>query len=757
MNQSLFTEFQPLAAIAITPAAARTLQPVCQATGAILWVPESLNYLENVQFYQGSLKSHIASLWDKYSAFIFSLATGAVVRIIAPLLADKYRDPAVIVIDENGNFVISLCGGHQGKADQITQALAVEMGATPVLTGASAGLGLVGVDMLGVPFGWVRGNGNWIGVSAAVARGEAVEVIQEVGSILWRNSLPEKHSFVVGDLPEDGLSVGGKFNSGIADEFSLVVEDLSGDGLSVGGKFDSEIADELSVGDNKNNENNEVIFAPSPPPLPTPYSPPRHPLSHSPIAARIWITIEEGQSLPECDVPMVKWHPRVLWVGIGCERGTSKRLIEMAIRQTCQRYHLSEFAIAGIATIDLKADEIGIIELCRDANLPLRTFSSEILSLIKVPTPSDIVAAEVGTPSVAEAAAICASLNPIIYPTQSTPEFDILSPTKSPTQSAPEFDILSATKSPTQSSTEFHILSATESPTTSPKSDIPSPTILVPKQIVKSEDEAGAVTVAIAQSDLEYIGRTGKLWLVGIGPGKLEQMTPAAKMAVSRADAIIGYSLYIDLIAPIFRPGQIIESLPITQERQRAIRAIELAEWGLTVAVVSSGDCGIYGMAGLVLEELKLRQWDGKIPEVQVFPGITALQAAASRVGAPLMHDFCAISLSDLLTPWAVIEKRLEAAAQADFVTAFYNPRSRNRTAQIAIAQQIFLKYRHPHTPVAIVRCAYREDEEITLTTLDKLLDIPIDMLTTILIGNQTTSIHGDWMITPRGYLGNGE
>ncbi|HBE18443.1 MAG TPA: precorrin-3B C(17)-methyltransferase [Cyanobacteria bacterium UBA11149] len=644
MNQSLLTEFQPIAAIAITSTAAQTLQPVCQATGAVLWVPESLKDLKNVQFYSGSLKSHIASIWNNHRAFIFSLATGAVVRLIATLLADKYRDPAVIVIDENGNFVISLCGGHQGKADELTRAIAVEMGATPVLTGASASLGLAGVDILGVPFGWVRGNGDWIGVSAAVARGEAVEVIQEVGSILWRNSLPKQHSFK--------FAVTGKFDSG----------DLAADGLSVGGKFDSG------------------------------------------IAARIWITIEEGQSLPESDVPMVKWHPRVLWVGIGCERGTSKRLIEMAIRQTCQRYRLSEFAIAGIATIDIKADEIGIIELCRDANFPLQTFSSEILSLIKVPTPSDIVAAEVGTASVAEAAAICASLS-------------------------------------------------SSSPT--PHSAIPTP-LVAPKQIFKSEDEAGAVTVAIAQSHLEYIGRKGKLLLVGIGPGKLDQITPAAKMAVSRADAVIGYSLYIDLIAPIFRPGQIIESLPITQERQRAIRAIELAEWGLNVAVVSSGDCGIYGMAGLVLEELKLRQWDGKIPEVQVFPGITALQGAASRVGAPLMHDFCAISLSDLLTPWEVIEKRLEAAAQADFVTAFYNPRSRNRTAQIAIAQQIFLKYRYPHTPVAIVRCAYREDEEITLTTLDKLLDIPIDMLTTILIGNQTTTIHGDWMITPRGYLGLG-
>jgi cobalt-precorrin 5A hydrolase/precorrin-3B C17-methyltransferase len=217
---------------------------------------------------------------------------------------------------------------------------------------------------------------------------------------------------------------------------------------------------------------------------------------------------------------------------------------------------------------------------------------------------------------------------------------------------------------------------------------------------------------------------------------------------------VIGYSLYLELIAPLLRPGQIVESYPITQERLRAERAIFLAEWGLTVAVVSSGDCGIYGMAGLVFEELRAQGWQGQTPAVQVFPGISALQAAASRVGAPLMHDFCAISLSDLLTPWEVIEKRLKAAAMADFVCALYNPRSRSRTEQLDQAQAIFLQFRSPQTPVAIVRSAYREDEQITLTTLGQLTEVSVDMLTTVLIGNQSTAFLENWMITPRGYLG---
>lgn len=662
----LFQDFQPLTLIATTPTGAQRLHSLCQSSGATLWVPESLN-VEQAQVYTGSLKAHIATLWHNHHAFIFCLATGAVVRLIAPLLEDKSRDPAIVVVDEKGQFVISLCSGHQGKADQLARIVAHQIGATPILTGASAGLGLPAVDMLGVPFGWQRGEGDWTGVSAAVARGELVQVIQKAGSTLWQNHLPEGHLFHFG-FPEYSAT-------------------------------ESEIV--------------ESKEQPNHPKSDPPYSPLSRGGNQKPksMKARIWISPTQRQFSPESDLPQVQWHPRVLWVGIGCERGTSRELIEMAIEQVCQRNHLAEGAIAGIATIDIKADEAGIVELCRERKWPLQTFPAEMLRSVNVPNPSTVVAAEVGTPSVAEAAALLAAQ-------ASCRSLDVSRHDACSTQDA----------QPTK--------------------------VLVAKQIFKLEGQPGAVTVAIAQSERDYTGRTGQLLLIGTGPGQLEQMTPAAQSAISVADAVIGYSLYIDLIAPLLRPGQIVEALPITQERQRAERAIELAQWGLTVAVVSSGDCGIYGMAGLVLEELRAQGWDGKTPGVQVFPGITALQAAASRVGAPLMHDFCAISLSDLLTPWEVIEKRLVAAAQADFVTALYNPRSRTRTEQIATARAIFLKYRDPMTPVAIVRSAYRQDEEITLSTLEQLLETPIDMLTTVLIGNQSTRTHEDWMITPRGYLG---
>jgi cobalt-precorrin 5A hydrolase/precorrin-3B C17-methyltransferase len=368
-------------------------------------------------------------------------------------------------------------------------------------------------------------------------------------------------------------------------------------------------------------------------------------------------------------------------------------VIEAAIARVCRAGHLAEGAIAGIASLDLKADEVGLVALCEARGWPLRCFTAEALKAIPVPNPSSVVEQAVQTPSVAEAAAILAAEGEL----------------------------------------------------------------RVPKQVVRVEGQPGAVTVAIAQADREYIPHPGHLALVGTGPGDLNQITPAAKAAIAKADVVIGYGLYIDQIRPLCRPGQIVEPWPITQERQRCDRAIDLARWGLSVAVVSSGDCGIYGMAGLVLEQLQGTGWDGETPSVEVFPGISALQAAAARVGAPLMHDFCAISLSDLLTPWPVILKRLEAAAQADFVVALYNPKSKTRTEQIAIAHGIFMAHRSPDTPVAVVKSVYRPDETIHRTTLGALLEAPIDMLTVVLIGNQSTQRHGPWLITPRGYNGSPE
>jgi cobalt-precorrin 5A hydrolase/precorrin-3B C17-methyltransferase len=613
MKNSYFQQFAPIAAIATHNQTAQILAPLTQNTDIKLWLPTSVGSQDNAQHYDNSLREHLATIWTENNAFIFCLAAGAVVRLIAPLLKDKAEDPAIVVIDAAGDYVISLCSGHQGKADLLAQLVASQIGATAIITGASESLALPAIDTFGFTYGWRKGKGDWTGAMAAIARQETVQVIQEAGSTLWQEHLPINHPFYFG-FPDSQPEINPQ--------------------------------------------------------------------------ARIWISPTKRKIAPKSDFPKVQWHPKVLWVGIGCERGTSQELIVRAIDETCKTYHLATEAIAGIASINLKADEPGIVELCQRRNLILKTFDAEQLNQVTVPNPSEVVQQEVGTPSVAEAAAILAGGN-----------------------------------------------------------------LIVAKQIFKSKTQSGAVTVAIAEAEVEYIGRTGKLYLVGTGPGDLEQITPAAKTAIIEADVVIGYSLYTDLIKSLQRPGQIIESSPITQEQQRAKRAIELAQWGLTVAVISSGDCGIYGMAGLVLEELQAIGWNGKTPQVQVFPGISALQSAASRVGAPLMHDFCAISLSDLLTPWDVIEKRLTAAASGDFITALYNPRSQQRNEQIVTAQAIFAQHRQPDTPVAIVQRVYRQDEQVTLTSLAKMLDYPIDMLTTVIIGNTTTRNYADWMITPRGYL----
>ncbi len=243
----------------------------------------------------------------------------------------------------------------------------------------------------------------------------------------------------------------------------------------------------------------------------------------------------------------------------------------------------------------------------------------------------------------------------------------------------------------------------------------------------------------------------GKLLLVGFGPGSEEHLTFRARKAIEEAECIIGYRTYIDLVRPLITGKEIIQT-GMTEEIERASLAVDLAYQGKAVALVSSGDVGIYGMAGLAFEVLSDRGWTGSEITVEVIPGVTALSACASVLGAPLMHDFASISLSDLLTPWEIIVKRLHAAAQADFVVALYNPKSSKRVRQIEEAREIFLQYRPQETPVGIVKSAMREGESIVLSNLSEMLTHPIGMLTTILVGNSQTRIFQNRMVTPRGY-----
>ena len=387
-----------------------------------------------------------------------------------------------------------------------------------------------------------------------------------------------------------------------------------------------------------------------------------------------------------------RWHPPSLWLGIGCERNTSLTLLERLVDESLAAANLAPEAVAGLASAERKADEAALLELAARHGWPLRCFSSETLAAVTVPNPSEVVRTELGTASVAEAACLLAAG--------------------------------------------------------------PAASLRLPKRIERAASgEQGAATLAIGQAASQWAPQRGTLHLIGSGPGSLELLTPDARAALAESCVWVGYGLYLDLLEPLRRPDQLRSDGQLTQERERCREALELACQGLTVALVSSGDSGIYGMAGLALEQwMSLAEADR--PAFQVHPGISALQLAAARAGAPLMHDFCTISLSDRLTPWEVIEKRLQAAAAGDFVVALYNPRSRGRDWQLGRAQELLLAGRPATTPVVLARQLGRPEEAVSLTNLGDLPIDQVDMLTLVLIGNSSSRTEGGRMVTPRGYPG---
>ena len=242
---------------------------------------------------------------------------------------------------------------------------------------------------------------------------------------------------------------------------------------------------------------------------------------------------------------------------------------------------------------------------------------------------------------------------------------------------------------------------------------------------------------------------TGKIIVAGIGPGSAEDITPAVVNAMKQADAIVGYKYYFQFIQPYVKEGCTCIDTGMKRERERAEQAFQLAEQGKTVVVISSGDAGIYGMTPLIYEMSRER---GSDIDVESLPGISAFQKAASLLGAPIGHDMCIISLSDLMTPWEVIERRIKAAAVADFVTAVYNPKSVGRYWQLYRLQELFLAQRAADTPIGYVRQAGREEQQVKITTLSAFDPEDVDMFTVILIGNSQSYIADGKIITPRGY-----
>lgn len=389
-------------------------------------------------------------------------------------------------------------------------------------------------------------------------------------------------------------------------------------------------------------------------------------------------------------------HPRTLVAGVGCERGADGAEILQLIRDCLASEGMSESALACLATIDLKEDEVGIIHAAAVLDVPVRLYSAEELETQtpRVTEPSDYVFETVGCHSVSEAAALAG---------------------------VGDAGMLRAAKR-------------------------------------KSVRATCAIARAPAIIDTDQVGRgCGRLVIVGIGPGHAGWRAPDASSAVAAATDLVGYGLYIDLLGGL-ADGKVRHDYPLGEERERVAHALDLAAGGKQVAIVSSGDAGIYAMGSLVYELIDTAGKDAwRRLAVEMVPGISALQAAAARTGAPLGHDFCTISLSDLMTPWEAIEKRIKAAAEGGFVIAFYNPVSMRRRAQFGQACAILRDHRPSETPVIIARNLGREEEKITVVELQELETDMIDMLTVVVVGSSETRIIPSAggpvrVYTPRGY-----
>jgi cobalt-precorrin 5A hydrolase/precorrin-3B C17-methyltransferase len=393
----------------------------------------------------------------------------------------------------------------------------------------------------------------------------------------------------------------------------------------------------------------------------------------APVGEGIRVTDRSGDTSPD----QVVLRPGSLVVGVGSSSGADPGGIAELVATSLAAAGLSPEAIGLVASVDLKRDEPGIVALADHHAVELRTFPAEALAPVDVPTPSTVVAAAVGTPSVAEAAALLAAG--------------------------------------------------------------PGAELVVTKQ------RSTEATVAVARR----VRPEGHLAVVGLGPGDPAWRTPAAAAAVRSADVVIGYGLYIDLAADLLAPHHEVVRSPIGAESDRCAEALERAATGQRVALVCSGDPGVFAMASLVCE---LAPAHGN-PATTVVPGVTAAYGAAAVLGAPLGHDHAMVSLSDLLTPWPLIERRVVAVAEGDLAVSFYNPRSQRRTWQLGRALEILAAHRPPDCPVAIVSDVGRAGRQrIVRTTLAAFDPALVDMLSLVVVGSSTTRWQGDVMVTPRGY-----
>jgi len=512
-----------------------------------------------------------ADAWRDCDALVCLLATGATVRLLAPLLQDKATDPGVVCVDEAQRFAVALVGGHRGGANALAHRVAEVLGAQAVVTTATDAVGLPGLDTLGWPI-----EGAVAAVSRAMLDGEPVQLTADVTWPL--PALP---------LDDDG-------------EYVLLVTDRL--------------------------------------------------VALDPLTAVL--------------------RPPSLVLGVGASKGVPADELEALVDRALADAGLSAESVCAVGTADAKAAEPGIALLCARRGWPLTTYAAEVLAQVDVPNPSAHPQAALGTPSVAEAAAL-----------------------------------------------------------------------LLGDELVVQKRKSAMGTVAVARRRPR-----GRLALVGLGPGARDLVTPRAEAELRRASVWVGLDQYVDQVRDLARPGTRLLETGLGREEERAHSAVREACQGHAVALIGSGDAGVYAMASPALEVA------GTDIDVVGVPGVTAALAASSLLGAPLGHDHASISLSDLHTPWGAIEARVRAVAAADLVVTFYNPRSKGRDWQLPRAVELLLEHRPVSTPVGVVTDASRPRESVELTTLGELDCDRVTMYACVVVGSSQSTVVAGRFVTPRGY-----
>jgi cobalt-precorrin 5A hydrolase / precorrin-3B C17-methyltransferase len=533
--------------------------------------------------YPGRPGPALRQAWAECDGVVAFMAAGIAVRLAAPLLRAKDRDPGLVCVDDAGRFAVALAGGHEGGGNRLAARVATSLGATPVITTASEALGLPALGELGADLGFtVEPGSDLAAVAGAMVAGDEVTLVSD-----QRWPLPP--------LPD------------------------------------------------------AVVRA------------------RQPRAPCLLVT----DRLVDPPRPAVVYRPASLVVGVGCSGGASAAEIGELIDRSLAEARLAASSVAGLASVDAKRHEPGLLRLAEERGWSLRLHPGATLARIEVPSPSAVVQRAVGTPSVAEAAALAGD----------------------------------------------------------------------PAALVVTKRKSRRVTVAVAR-----LRPRGRLYLVGTGPGDPDLLPPLARRALARCELVVGLDRYVERIRALLRPGTRIVASAIGDELERSGLAVAEASAGAAVALVSGGDAGVYGMASPALAAAPAQV------EVIGVPGVTAAVAAAALLGAPLGHDHCAVSLSDLLTPWPEIRRRLRAAASGDLVISLYNPRSAGRSWQLEAARRLLLEHRRPGTPVGLVTDAFRPGQRVELTTLGDLDPSRAGMTTTVVVGSSQTRMLAGRMVTPRGY-----